>query len=311
MKYPMHLILDTYSHPGISLFWKRHGLRIMEQLVPNEFLFTTGDIPLEKLFEREIWPGLKKIILIGTPNSIRRGFNTLMLASNECRGSLEIGFWPLETYNLATFILQPSSYLKPVLQVFKAGHSIPVDVMKVDFLAPKLETRYFWNDFQIKSTLHEADTSIFIDSQNSKLAGKFNCRVAFHDQTLSSLTMHPGKLYITPTLKVYLKRTENEGIRERVKNITRSVSLEKKKNKEDLLKTGKHIEVQGNWANLTINVPALQDPVQSIYLTVERKAFSLIIPAKPIQSMESISNVIPSFRPHGIIANNRGTTKKV
>ena len=35
--------------------------------------------------------------------------------------------------------------------------------MKVDFLAPKLETRYFWNDFQIKSTLHEADRILVMD----------------------------------------------------------------------------------------------------------------------------------------------------
>ena len=95
MKHPMHLILDSYSHPGISMFWKRHGLGIMEQLVPTEFFFTDSDTPLEKLVEREIWSGWKKIILIGSPSSIRRGFNTLMHASSECRSTLEIGFWPL------------------------------------------------------------------------------------------------------------------------------------------------------------------------------------------------------------------------
>ena len=37
----MHLILDSYSNPGISMFWKRHGLGIMEQLVPTEFFLQT------------------------------------------------------------------------------------------------------------------------------------------------------------------------------------------------------------------------------------------------------------------------------
>ena len=54
MKKPTYLILDIFSHPGILIFWKRHGLSVMEQLVPNDFLFTTGDTPLEKLIEKEL-----------------------------------------------------------------------------------------------------------------------------------------------------------------------------------------------------------------------------------------------------------------
>ncbi|MDP7046517.1 MAG: hypothetical protein VYA44_04480 [SAR324 cluster bacterium] len=312
MKYPMHLILDSYSHPGISLFWKRHGLSIMEQLVPNEFFFTTGDTPLEKLVEREIWSGWKKIILIGTPDSIRRGFNTLMQASRECRSTLEIGFWPLDLQNLATCISQSSLFLKPVLQVFKAGHSVHVDLMKVQILAPELETRYFWNDFEINSTQTAAQTTIFIDEQNSELSGKFSCRIAFHDEILSSLTMHPGKLTRTPVLKIYLKREVSLTAKERFKQLRKWLAVETKSaEKETLLKTGKQVEVQGNWANLTLNVAAIQESVQSMHFAVERKAFSLIIPAKPIQSTESIRNIIPAFRPRGVIANNRGATKKV
>jgi hypothetical protein len=310
MKYPMHLILDSYSHPGISLFWKRHGLSIMEQLVPNDFFFSTGDTPLEKLVEREIWSGWKKIILIGTPNSIRRGFNTLMQASRECRSTLEIGFWPLDLQNLATCISQSSLYLKPVLQVFKSGHTLHVDVMKVQFLAPELETRYFWNDFVINSILPDAETKIFIDEQNSEVKGKFSCRIAFHDETLSSLTMHPGKLTRTPVLKVYLKREDTLTATERFKQLRKWLAAEKiNAEKEKLLKTGKQVEIQGNWANLTLNIAAIKDSVQSVHLQVERKAFSLIIPAKPIQSTESIRNVIPAFQQRGVIANNREATK--
>ena len=100
MKKPTYLILDIFSHPGILIFWKRHGLSVMEQLVPNDFLFTTGDTPLEKLIEKEIWAGWKKIILIGTPSSIRRGFNIVMNASEECRNSLSVGFWPINIKTL-------------------------------------------------------------------------------------------------------------------------------------------------------------------------------------------------------------------
>lgn len=312
MKSPMHLILDSYSNPGVSLLWKRHGLSIMEQLVPNEFFFTTGDTPLEKLVEREIWSGWKKIILIGTPNTIRRGFNTLMQASYECRSTLEIGFWPLNLKSVVSCISQSSFYLKPFLQVFKSGHTLHVDVMKVQFLAPELETKYFWNDFEINSTLPSAQTTIFIDEKNNELSGKFRCRIAFHDEILSSLTMHPGKLTRTPVLKVYLKREETLTFKERFKQLSMwTPSEDKEFEKEKLLKTGKQVEVQGNWENLTLNVGAIQDSVQSVHLEVERKALPLIIPAKPIQTAESSNNVIPTFSPREVIANNRETTKKV
>ena len=124
--------------------------------------------------------------------------------------------------------------------------------------------------------------------------------------------MHPGKLTRTPILKVYLKREADLSVTERFKQLSKWLKAERDNaDKEKLLKTGKQVEVQGNWANLTLNVAAIQDSVQSVHFAVERKAFSLIIPAKPIQSTESIRNVIPAFRPRGVIANNRGATKKV
>jgi len=308
----MHLILDSYSHPGISLFWKRHGLRIMEQLVPNEFFFTTGDMPLEKIVEREIWSGWKKLILIGSPSSIRRGFNAIMQASDECRSTLEIGFWPLDLQELAVSISQSASNLRPVLQVFKAGHTLLVDVMKVQFLAPELETNYFWNDFVINSTQTNAETTIYIDEQNSQVKGKFRCRIVFHDETLNSLTMHPGKLTRTPMLKVYLKRETGLTAIDRLKQIKQWLAAGKKNIEDEaLLKTGKQVEIQGNWANLTLDVLAMQDTVQSVHFEVARKSFSLIVPAKPIQTLENTKKIIPAFRPTGVIANNRGTSERV
>ena len=311
MNHPMYLILDSYSHPGISLFWKRHGLRIMEQLVPNEFFFTTGETQLEQLVERQIWSGWKKLILIGSPGSIKRGFNTLMQASEECRSTLEIGFWPLDLRELAASISQSSFHLRPVLQVFKAGHTLLVDVIKVQFLAPELETKYFWNDFVINSSHANAETTIYIDGQNSQVNGKFRCRIAFHDESLNSLTMHPGKLTRTPVLKVYLKREASLTTIGLFKDMKQWFEKKGNANDETLLKTGKQIEVQGNWANLTLDVSGMQDTVQSVHFEVARKSLSLIVPAKPIQTLASTKKILPAFRPTGAIANNRDSSKRV
>ena len=124
--------------------------------------------------------------------------------------------------------------------------------------------------------------------------------------------MHPGKLTRTPVLKAYLKREVSFTTKDRFKQLRTWLAAETKSaEKETLMKTGKQVEVHGNWANLTLNVAAIQDSVQSMHFAVERKAFSLIIPAKPIQSTERMRNIIPSFRPRRVLANNRGVTKNV
>ena len=78
-------------------------------------------------------------------------------------------------------------------------------------------------------------------------------------------------------------------------------SEDKEFEKEKLLKTGKQVEVQGNWENLTLNVGAIQDSVQSVHFEVERKALPLIIPAKPIQELFELE-AEELFRKHWQIA---------
>ncbi|MBT7810250.1 MAG: hypothetical protein HN550_02850, partial [Deltaproteobacteria bacterium] len=225
--------------------------------------------------------------------------------------TLEIGFWPLDLRELAASISQSSFHLRPVLQVFKAGHTLLVDVIKVQFLAPELETKYFWNDFVINSSHANAETTIYIDGQNSQVNGKFRCRIAFHDESLNSLTMHPGKLTRTPVLKVYLKREAGLTTIGLFKEMKQWFEKKENANDETLLKTGKQIEVQGNWANLTLDVSGMQDTVQSVHFEVARKSLSLIVPAKPIQTLASTKKILPAFRPTGAIANNRDSSKRV
>ena len=305
MKKSTHLILDNYSHPEISMFWKRHGLSVMDQLVPNDFLFTTKYNPLEKLIEKEIWSGWKKIILIGNPNSIRRGFNTIMNSSQECRNSISVGFWPLNLITLLDYFSKPSINLRPILQVFKAGHTILIDVPKVQFISPKKETRYFWDCFVIKSTKNSAKTTINIDNQNFEINGKFKCRIIFHDEFLNSLTMNPNKLMKSPLLKIYLKK--NISLTS-IKNFSEFNNLLKNNyfwtRKEKLFKTGKQVGINGNWANLSLGLQEKKDATESAHFEVDHKSLPLIISTKPIPTNESTRNIIPEFRPSSAIANN-------
>ena len=311
MKKPTHLILDDFSNPGISMFWKRHGLSVMEQLVPNDFLFSTSNNPLEKLIEKEIWSGWKKIILIGTPVSIRRGFNTIMNASLECRSSLSIGFWPINPITLFKYLTYSSLNLMPILQVFKTGHTIHVDVPKVKFISSKKETSYFWDYFVIKSTLNSAKTIIYIDEQNFEINGKFYSRIAFHDEILNSLSMSPSNLTRTPLLKVYINRGINITS---IQNFFKFNDLLFKKKffteRMTLLKTGRNVEISGNWANLSLELPEIKDTLESVNFELEKNSLPMIIPAKPIKMDESIKSILPAFRPSTAIANNYDNKNK-
>ena len=163
----------------------------------------------------------------------------------------------------------------------------------------------------INSTQSNADTTIYIDEQNSKVIGKFKCRIAFHDETLSSLTMHPGKLTRSPVLKVYIKREPRLNFSELFYQCKQWFSFDKGiSDEETLLKTGKQVEVQGNWANLNLDVSAIKDSVQSVHLSVDLKSITLIKHNKPIFIPESARKIIPAFRPTGVIANNRDNSGK-
>ena len=134
--------------------------------MPTEFANTNRKESIEKLMEQLIWSGWKKIILIGSPSSIQRGFNVLMQASEECRNSLEVGFWPLHLYDLPLQMLPRYSQLGPILQVFKTAHTLPVDVIKLQYLTPQLETSYYWKGLGIMSRISSADTRIYLDDQD-------------------------------------------------------------------------------------------------------------------------------------------------
>jgi hypothetical protein len=297
MKRPLHLILDSHLNPGVSLFWWKHGLRVMEQLVPNEFANTSSRQSLEKLMEQSVWSGWKKVILIGTNASIQRGFNVLMQSNDACRNSLEVGFWPLKLSELSLQMLPQISQLGSILQVFKAGHTLPMDVIKLQCLTPELKTSFFWNGLKIKCRNSEADTHYFLNDKDVQHSGGFDCKIDFQETELSSLMMIPDNLGKAVKMRVYL----------RPRNHTSSIILKKtgffsKNQLEMLIGSCRHLEIEGNWANLEINDPELREPVQSVNLEIIRRAIPLIIPAIPLRHHETLKSKFFQLEPRRGVA---------
>ena len=297
---PLHLILDSHLNPGVSLFWWKHGLRVMEQLVPAEFASTSNRQPLEKLLEQSVWSGWKKVILIGSPASVQRGFNILMQANDACRNSLEVGFWPLKWSDLPFQMIPQISQLGSILQVFKAGHTLPVDVIKLQYLSPELETSYFWNGLSIRSRNAGADTRFYLDDQNLHEEGTFDCRIEFHKEELSSLMMIPDKPGKALQMSVYLTRKNQASSKSSVRHWIPS-----RYQPEQILGSGRQLEIEGNWANLELNDPEVREPVQSLHVEIIRRALPLIIPAIPIRSRETLKSKLFQLEPRGSVATQR------
>ena len=117
--------------------------------------------------------------------------------------------------------------------------------------------------------------------------------------------MHPGRLTRVPLLKIYLRRYFKKSLKQKIlilKNFVHNNEIDS--DRETLLGTGKNIEINGNWANLSLRLPEIKDTVDSVHFQVNKKSLSMIIPAKPIHSNEKAKKIIPAFRPSGAILNN-------
>ncbi len=278
MRKHLHLVVDTYLHPSIGLFWQRHGLRIMEHLVPSAFSCTSRGNGLEAVFDKAVRGRSRKVVLIATPDSVRNAFNWLMQLDPEERASVQVGFWPLTSLEVATWMLQFSSSLSPFLQVFRAGHTLAVDVVKAQYLTDELHTTYFWNDFLLSSTHPSAHSILFLDDEDYTQEGAARYRIRHHDQPLSSLAANPGKFCRNDKMRLFASDPM----------LAQKRAWPSLTRQERLVRTARQLEIQGNWANLVLHSVDVRDAVQSIHFEVVRRAFSLIVPMIPIRQPEPI-----------------------
>ncbi|MEE2717290.1 MAG: hypothetical protein VX610_07675 [SAR324 cluster bacterium] len=305
MAHPLFLIVDT-RNPRTALFWRRHGLRIMEQLVPGEFVSTAQGGALEAVYSRAVLDGWGRIVVIGSPDSVNTAFQVLMGVASETREKLQAGFWPLGKVEFLKYLLQPTQALSAILQVFRSAHTIPVDVMQVQYLTPKMETGHAWCDFVVDTAHPSAATTTYVDEQDRQYRGRMRFRIALHEEPLNSLTMNPGRLVRSPKFRVYgEKLLSAHDLLGSVKNLADPQGAN-----EQLLESGRQVEIQGNWANLTLHLEGVRLPVQSVHLQVRRKAFQLIIPVMPIRQKEPLRERLLAFPAREAVATSRELSPK-
>ena len=293
MKKSTDLILDSNFKPFVSLFWKMNGLGIMEQLVPNNFYCTNDKNSLETIFKQVVWSGMKKVILIGNRNTIHRGLNALMNTPKECRESIEIGFWPLNITNAYKESVPFFSQIGSTLQVFKAGNTIPVDVLKLNHTSNSQESLYYWKTLKLNTHINNADTNFILDNQKFSENGNFKCRIEFHEEELSSLIRNPNNFYKSQKIKLFKYSS--------LINFNYSNST--------FLGKGDNLKIIGNWANLNLNDKYITEPVEIINFEVIKKAFNLIISSIPLRQIEKVKEKFFRIDTRGLPITQRNKFK--
>jgi len=301
---PMHIVLDTESHPSISLFWKRHGLNIMEQLAPCEFSSTTPMRSLEDSLQEAITEGGETIILLGTPDISFRGLNFFMSLTEEVRCQLKIAFWPLTPLEVNAWIFSSSKRLLTTLHVFKAENVVPMDVVQVQYRGTHLRTFYFWNSFNLTQNNLGVRTNLYIDEKSQQHHGVAFYTVSFHETLLDSLSVIPEALTRPQKLQVQLVTGTPFGMHfpSWVNRVMPSINPFYG---DYLQEQGTRVEIQANGETLMLQLPGSIEMVQEVYFKVISRTLPLIVPVRPVRNLEAVRGNLLELPSRGAVATGR------
>ena len=210
------LIVDEFARRGrVGLFWKKIAPRFMDQMAPARLLQTHSENSVSSLVENAVQGGAKKIILIGDQRSHFVGINSLMRLPQEIRNKMAIGFWPLRDWDMLVYSANPRGCLESVARIFKAGHTCPVDLGKVELIRDDQTPHvlYFWGqcDFSyVEDVGNPVASPLFLtrlvpfhipvqgylqtEYQSFHGSGGLNVRIGVHPNRLHSLQALPEDL---------------------------------------------------------------------------------------------------------------------
>ena len=127
-----HLIVDEFARNGrVGFFWKKIAPKFMAHIAPAQVSQTHSQDSVAPLIEEAVKNGARKIILIGDERTLFVGLNALMRFPQNLRQKFAIGLWPLRDWDMLFYPIKGSHQLAVLAQVFKAGHTFPLDLAKV------------------------------------------------------------------------------------------------------------------------------------------------------------------------------------
>ena len=295
MKSQIHLILDPNSY-FISLFWQRHGLTIMEQLVPTEFSIISPKISFAQQIGTSLRYGnINRFIILGSPATMFHAFNTLMKIPEDRRKMTDVGFWPLTAGEVARSLLQTSNYLLPLLHTFKSGQSIPVSVAETRYGEEEEEILYFWNDLLVYSEGKTSPSTLSVENEEDCIyETEVRYRIQLHRELLDSWKVNHSRLVKTTHLQAYVS-THRKRFRD-YRSLMKT---------EFWVQKGDTLQIRGNYLRLHSIFTGKIASTQKVDIRMIRRAFNLLLPMIPVRSKETVRSNLLILKPKKFAATGR------
>lgn len=142
------IILDpTAHHHRMGRVWQSHQRELLRRLAPVEVTIAENAQEARQAARRAALKGFGKFICVGGGGTAHGVVNGLMSLAESHRHSIGLGFLSIiGQQDWSRTIGFPRDMTRQV-EVLQAGHCLPFDVGRVDYLSPrgKAETRYFLN----------------------------------------------------------------------------------------------------------------------------------------------------------------------
>ncbi|MGK5092375.1 hypothetical protein WDW89_10245 [Deltaproteobacteria bacterium TL4] len=278
-----HIIVDSGNNKGVHFFWRLCETEILKHLAPVTVSVTMPGMPVAQLIREVIEDGWKKIILIGTVQTMNAGIHVVMQCTSDLRETLELGFWPLTPVELSSGICSSGQIFAKALQVFKTGHVYPLDLVKVTYDANQFQSLYFWKECYITSPSPPTPFTLRMDEHSECVEQSKRYCVKLHQGRLHSLRMDPEELKHSDKLLIQIAPNPQQwNLARRYWN--RFFLLEP----HDLILTEScgTLECWTTQSTLELRICERVEQVQKVALEIHRNALPLIVPMMPARFKE-------------------------
>jgi hypothetical protein len=299
MKPALHLIIDDRD-AHLRLFWRRHGLKILEQLVPSELSFLRAHVSLEQELRRALPRSDARLILLGSPAMLGRAFNTLMQLHEERPHQREVGFWELRKREAYLSLFQSSERFRPLLHTFRNGHSVPVNVIKARYTNTheQLATAYFWNELHVYAAGNPSHSMLSMGEEEWTHEGKVRYRLTLHHEPLHSWRINHSNLLKANYLQAYASAAASPR--------TGSSKPRRQNAREFWLSKGETLQLRGNFLRMSEPNAGWLADTQQLQLEVLPRCMHLLIPMMPVRTAEPARRgTLLDFKPRKLVAVNR------
>lgn len=297
MKTALHLMLD-FKHPYLRLFWRRHGLRIMERLTPAALSFVTAQTMLEQELRKVLQSGGKRLIILGSPALLSQTFHLLMKEFEQGHSSCEVGFWEVRKAEALSSLFQSSENFTPLLHTFRNGHAVPVNVIKARYTEHdhELTTAYFWNELHVYAGGPRSRSLVTIGEDEWSHNGKVRYRLSLHQEPLHSWRINHSNLLKANYLQVFSSTPASAS----PSKITPNPS-----NGEVWLNKGEFVQLHGNYLRIAEPNAGWVADTQQLQVEVLPRSLYLLIPMIPVRSAEPARANLLAFKPRPLVVASR------